>query len=410
MKTLLMALLVCSLVANTVLLLRPRGAPPLPWASAAEASAADTPTTAPSGRRATTAGAYPLFRTEVLAPAWRAPRSDDDLRALAAGLRAAGYPGSVIRAVVSSWLSQRFAARRPDANLPFWKQMSADSEMVAATNALEKERRETLAAILGPDGRTSAMLDPMTRTRHYGDLSDEKIDALAEIERDYRDLNVENWARRRGNPLTDNESRVRNQRLMEEERMADIAALLSPEEAAQYELRNAPAALRLMSDLRTVDVSAEEYAALYEVRKAFDLAHPQPATGLSADYFQRMTAQLEAHEQARTLLGDERFYRVLEASDFNFANVTKSLAAFPAVKPADAFQVMRMQIELQGALSERTRGGALDAQKSEEMRALTQAFNTRLETLLGAEAAAAYRSQGNGRLFNVSRAAPRPGG
>lgn len=401
MKTPLLALLVLSLAANAALVFQHLRAPADGAGNAAPPGAApqaDLSGPAPSGNTA---------RAETPAPAWRMPRGDADLRAWAAGLRAAGYPGSVVRAMVGALLNERFAARRPDANLPFWKQATSDPEIVAARNALEQERREALVAILGPDGRTSALLDPVARARQYGNLPDDKVDALAAIERDYRDLSVEDWARRRGNVLTDNASRLRNQQLMEAELLADVSALLSPEEAAHYEMRNSNAARRLMNDLRSVDVSEEEYAALYQLRKAVDLANPRPASGFGPEYFQQQTAQLEAHTQARALLGDERFFQVLETSDYNYANVTKSLAAFPSVKPADAFQVLQLQLELQGALVDRPGGARMDPQKVEELR---QTFNTRLEAVIGAEAATACRRQGNGRLFNVSRATPRPGG
>lgn len=409
MKTPLLVLLVLSLAANAALVVQHLRTPARAPADGVVALAAPEATPAGTTGWVGRAGLAPAGNAvgAAAAPAWRPPRNDADLRALAASLRAAGYPASVVRAMVGASLSQRLNARRPDADLPFWKQAAADPKIVAARNALERERREALEQILGPDGRPSAMLDEVARARQYGNLPDDKVDALAAIERDYREVSVEDWARRRGNVLTDNASRLRSQQLMEEELLADVSALLSPEEAAHYEMRNSNAARRLMNDLRAVDVSEEEYAALFQLRKAFDQAHPRPPSGFGPEYFQQQVAQLEAHAQARSLLGDERFFQVLETSDYNYANITKSLAAFPTVKPADAFQVLQLQLELQSALVDRPGAARMDPKKVEELR---QTINTRLEAVLGVEAAAAYRRQGNGRLFNVSRPTPPPGG
>jgi hypothetical protein len=55
-------------------------------------------------------------------------------------------------------------------------------------------------------------------------------------------------------------------------------------------------------------------------------------------------------------------------------------------------------------------GGRISAEKQAEMRATVESYNTRLEALLGAEAAEAYRKQGMGRMFTSFRSAPRPSG
>ena len=74
---------------------------------------------------------------------------------------------------------------------------------------------------------------------------------------------------------------------------------------------------------------------------------------------------------------------------------------------AAAYQVYRMQQELQATMIQSAPGGRPSQEKIAEMRTLVESYNTRLETLVGAEAAEAYR-KGGGRIFSNFRPAPTP--
>ena len=203
---------------------------------------------------------------------------------------------------------------------------------------------------------------------------------------------------------------MQTQQLMEKEKLADMAAVLSPEELAQYELRNSPTARTLMNNIRNVDITEAEYARLYQAQKAFEEANPRRTVTDQNTYVQRQTAQLALNEQVREVLGDSRFYAYLEGADFNYANVAKTLTAYPTVTPAASYQVYRLQNELQAAMAQTSREGRPSPEKMAEMRTTVESYNTRLETLIGAEAAAAYRKQGMGRIFESFRNTPRPSG
>ena len=69
-----------------------------------------------------------------------------------------------------------------------------------------------------------------------------------------------------------------------------------------------------------------------------------------------------------------------------------------------------MQIELQTLMSQSSRSGPPSAEKMAEMRTTVESYNTRLEALVGTEAAEAYRKQGMGRIFGNFRNVPRPSG
>ena len=137
MKPLLFVLLAASLIANVALVvLSRRSAPP--------ASAVSTPTlaagsSAPAAAPNQSGGS--TVTTRPIPQAWAGTRTDQDLHRLVAGLRTAGYPPAVIRAIISQLLTERFASRQPNAGQPFWKRNLPTPETAAAQAALNNERQ-----------------------------------------------------------------------------------------------------------------------------------------------------------------------------------------------------------------------------------------------------------------------------
>lgn len=419
MKPLLLVLLAASLLANAALLVRSRRPAPPPAAGATSAPAGGAALARSGGIPAPsqTPTIVAIQRSEAPAAASAAAslvwptttQTDQDLHRVVAGLRAAGFPATVIRAVVNQLLTERFAARSPTASQPFWKRsVSPTPETVAAHTALGHERQTLFEALLGPDARPSAMMDSEAKERRYGTLADDKIDAIARIERDYHEMSAEVWAKRRGNSVSSTETMMQTQQLMEKEKLADLNSVLTPEELAQYEMRNSSAARTLISNLRNVEITEAEFTRLFQAQKAFEAANPRRTTMDQASYAQRQASQLTLNEQARAVLGDARFYAFLEGADGNFANIARALEKYPAVTPTATYQVYQLQVELQSQMAQATRSGPPTPEQLESMRSLAAAYSARLDTLLGPEVAETYRGQGAGRIFSPFRPTPRP--
>ena len=424
MKPVLILLLVASLAANVALGLRPRSSGPAA-AAGSSPSASSLPPGPSAGKPPPGSTGGTASRANPASPAsagtdqdtaaanaaidWQPHGSEQELHRLVAGLRAAGYPAAVVRAVVNQLLNERFAARQPSAAQPYWKQMTPTPETRAAQRALGEERQALLESLLGADARPSATMDAAARSRRYGQLSDDKIDAIARIERDYNEMTSDAYARQRSNTAADANTMMQTQQLMEKEKLADLAAVLTPEELAEYEMRNSASARTVMRSLRNVEVNESEYAALYEMQKAHDAANPRRVATDMNTFAQRQAAQAALYDQVRTVLGEDRFYAYLEGADSNYANVARALTAFPAVTPAVSYQVYQLQTELQRAMSQLSRNGPPSADRIAELRATAETYNSRLEALIGAEAAAAYRQQGMGRMFAPVRPAPGTG-
>ena len=214
---------------------------------------------------------------------------------------------------------------------------------------------------------------------------------------------AESRAKRLGNTEDNLEAYTQAREMMEKERFADISALLSPEEFAQYEMRNSNSAGAVMNFLQNIDVTEAEYTRLYLAQKAFNAAHPAPDPMKPALFAHWHLEMLARNEEARAVLGDTRFYAYMQEADRTYAGVAQALAKYPTVTSATTYQVYQLQLELQSQLTQITHGGPTPPDKIEEMKNTVAAYNTKLEAAVGLEAAEAFRNHYVGRIFSSSR-------
>ncbi len=413
-RPLLFAVLAVSLAGNAWYLLaaKPRTAAAT---SAAAAAASAAPKTVPgvAAARSASPSAPGVADDNAAADAagsrgliWRTPTTDDEFRALAADLRAAGFPPRLVTRLISELYEQRRRAESPQAKLPFWQRRTAQKEM----QEYARETAKNLEAILGPEARASARLDAVARARQYGNLPDAKIDAIAAIERDYQEMQSD-MMRSQGAEIFNFEewgARQQQRNLLKTEMRTDLEKILTPTELAEYELRNSDTARTVAYGLRDLPVNAAEFAALYEVQRAFETANP-PLSGRVTP--EQMTARQKAEqarlEQMRAVLTDDRFFTYLEASNTEYRSITALAKQFPSVTPAAAFQALQLSTQMQQERNALFTSGGL--RTPEAIQAAFAAWNARLDTVLGPDAAAAYRKSNYGRAFNppnMTRTAP----
>ncbi|MBI2512048.1 MAG: hypothetical protein HYV96_08715 [Opitutae bacterium] len=408
-RTLLFALLGLSLVGNTWFL----------FARAREAAAPPdgdraAPAAVAPGVRGASAATPPKAATaaaktgepDAVAPrglTWHAPTTDDEFRALVNDLRAAGFPSPIINRIVTELYQQRRLAESPEAKVPFWQRRTTQKEM----QEYRREIARALEAILGPDARRSVQIDAVTRARQYGNLADTKIDAIAAVERDYQEMQTDLSRNQDGMFFNSDEWAARQQQrsLLKTEMRADLERILTPAELADYELRNSDTARSLSFAVQNIAVNAAEFAALYEIRRAFETANPALIGRVTTEQMTaRQAGELAAFEQARALLADDRFYGYLAATNYEFRNLAGLTKQFPSVTPAVAYQALQLRYEVQQARNSLATAGAQNTPES--LAAAYAGWNTRLEALLGPEAAAAYRKTNFGRTFVAPTARP----
>ncbi|MBX3737249.1 MAG: hypothetical protein KF715_11200 [Candidatus Didemnitutus sp.] len=328
---------------------------------------------------------------------WRAPKSDDDFRRLADELRAAGVPSRLIYAVVQELYSARELATSPLASAPYWQRrvVEQSKEMQEIYRRIEAKAAE----FAGPDGRLSARLDPVARARRYGDLPDAKIDAIAALERDYSEMVTDSYRATGNGAFTAEEwaAKQKEQKLLTDEKRADLAKILTPDELAAYDLRNSDTARQVASSVRNIDLRPDEFATLYAARQAFDAANPQ-LTGLVTSEMmqQRRAAQTAYNEAVKGVLNDDRFYQYLAATDADYRTALNLSAKYPQVTAPVAYQVSSLKAELEATRTTLFRS----TPPPDAITAAYAGWNNRLDALLGSAAAAEFRQTQTGRVFN----------
>lgn len=381
MKPLFVVLLLVSLAGNAALALialrQPATAQP---AVAAASAAASVPATS------STPAASPA---PAAAPAkWQSLQVGRDLHGLVANLRAAGFPPSVIRAMVRQLVTEQQDRSAID-QLPFWKQNASNAEYLAAQQALSTKSKETLEALLGPDARPSASLDAATRARRYGNLSDDKIDRIEALNQEYGELRAQMYAQRRSG---DPQGIMAAQNAVEEERRAEMATFLTPAEQEQYEMRTGTASTRVAANLKDIEVNEQEFAELFRAQKAFEAADPARTGTVDATAMaKRFQAQDTLNEQARTTLGEDRFYTYLKSSDPSYARATQVLAAFPSVTLAQTYELVRLEREYQGTSMTMARNAAGNPMAAAAtFTTMRQEYQNKVNALIGEEAGKAF--------------------
>ena len=400
MKTPLGWLLVLSLAGNAALavfVFRAGAAP-------ARATLASTPA-AVATPGASTHPARPAAAAEPIN--WQTLKPDANLHTLVGNLRAAGFPPAVIRALTVQLINERLDGSDGD-HLPFWKQNGSNSEFLAAQLKLSNQRRDLLKELLGPDARPSLALDPASRERRYGQLSDDKVDQLENMSRDYGELRAKLFAERKPG---DASSIMASQQAVEQEQHAELATILSPAELEQYEMRTSQAANRVMTNLKGFEVNETEFAALYKAQKAYDAADPlRSGTTLNAESMaQRQTMQDQLNEQARAILPDDRFYEYLKGSDPIYARNAQFLANYPTITPATAYEVTQIERSYQTAImaASRAAAGASPADRMAQLSAARKDYQDKVSALLGPDIAAAYAQRNRpGATATVVRTGP----
>jgi hypothetical protein len=191
-------------------------------------------------------------------------------------------------------------------------------------------------------------------------------------------------------------AKQRERNLIKDERSADLAAILTSDELATYNQRNSDAARELANSLRNLDVSADQFTALFAARQALTAVGRDPTALVSPEGLaKRRDAQAAYDAEVRRVLDDERFYQYLAANDATYRTVMNLGAKYPQITAPVSYQVKQLQAEVEKARTTVLRSSS----NAETLLKAYADWNARLDTLLGSAAAAEFRQTQSGRLF-----------
>jgi len=348
---------------------------------------------------APTAGARPAERPAAgAAPIW-ARLQTDDLPALVARLRAAGFAPNIIRAILEAQIDERFHQRMTAlvgtvASTPFWKPDPTsgmnNQKFFEEYNQIYRERGKMLRELLGDDYLAGVAADPTAaQRRQFGNLSKAKIEMVQRITDDYSEMAGQVRSAAGGMFLPEDREKLA---LLDSEKKVDLAAVLSPDELNDYLMRTSTVTNRLRQALSIMDASEAEFRAIYEANAPFtDILYPSGATYFSNDVMQqRRDAQAQIAAQLKTALGDERYadYTRAQNNDYQMLYRLTQLDNLPAEAAARAYDVRNSTMTQSMAIMNDK--GLDNDQKHAALQTLAQTGKTQLIGALGVDAGNTY--------------------
>lgn len=346
--------------------------------------------------------------------AWNATELAD-LPALVQQLRAAGFPPGVVRAFVTAVVAEKFAARRRDAQrdqMPgeFWKNGYRSGtrmvELEAAMREINRDQQRTLREALGADyyRRGDEVWGDLARQREFGPIPQAKIDQYRKIVADYEEMMQR--VQEDGMGITLPEDRAKLELLRKEQR-ADIEKLFTPEELAEFDIRNSSVSHYVRSRLGRFEATEEEFRALYAAQKTFEESHARFDRNLPPGQRDKVEPLF------RSVLGEERFAAFKAANDpaadpgpTDFLARLVTRLNLP-VENAPAISAVQRDI-MQRATAARTNASLTPAERIAQVEALAAEATAKLTPLLGGpKGLETYRTNGGNWLQGMIRA---PGG
>jgi hypothetical protein len=350
---------------------------------------------------------------------WRQLESED-YRTYIERLRSIGCPEQTIRDIVISDLEKLTAPRIEAlygrrADLQFWHSEEEElanerdpRELVRAQREIDNEKRAVIEELLGVDlvrERMKMKGESDYYERRLSFLPEERRSEVRKILERYDELEQrihnKEWDEGQALGLQD---RAELRRLREQEQ-AELATLLNPAERADYEVWMSESANAVRRATYGMEISKEEFLAIYNARKAFDdqwaSRDPELMDDATRQRWGVAWQQMEADLQLQ--LGPERFseYKRGEDPEFHHLSATVTRFKLPKETAKRVYELKRACDDVRrtalenAALSPDQRAAALRAMQEESQRAVVQ--------LLGEKAFRYYRRVGDAGWLDVAQ-------
>jgi hypothetical protein len=324
----------------------------------------------------------------------------DNPEALRDLLRDAGLPDETVRAMVSSVIWNRYRDRlkalqpKPDETKPWWKNDqnwygNMTREQRAEQRRIQREVSDESIRVLGKSKDANSWGWQDTRLSF---LPEEKRQNFQEVEQDYQDLIGEVQQEMQGFTLPSDTEKIR---FLQEEKKRDLAAILTPAELADYDLRMSNTAQQLRWKMTRFDGTEEEYRKVFTLQQAFDASQQTDAYGNPInqgpdDWKKRQEAEKQLGTQIKEALGADRYVEYVRSQNHEYqqlASATKRLS-LPPQTTTQVFNLRYQIAEESKRIADNTNLGA--DQKKQALVDLAKQTREQVRTSLGAEASEVY--------------------
>jgi hypothetical protein len=323
----------------------------------------------------------------------------------------AGFPDDYVRDMVTfhtgnSVSPDRIDLLRHQAKKPFWES-NLSEEGLALQKLLREEEAKT--SELNRDvfgGRVPPHpLDALNQQRRYRFLPAEKVEAVARIDSDYAEMESEN---RRGGAYT--AEAAEKARLLQREKRADLAKILTPAELELHDLTLSPTAQSMRRQLALFEPTEAEFRAVFELQRGIDEKYGTPFGPMDQTLMRQRAADTQAMDtKIQTLLGEQRHLEYKRAQDYGYRAAVEIVKHYK-LPEANAAEAYALQAAAMKQLAEINRtAGADRSATAAQLGRLVNDTELQLTRLLGAEGLDAYRKTGGNWLASLQRSAPGAG-
>lgn len=299
-----------------------------------------------SGRKAGSADAAENSATDLSAnpqaiTTWLDIQSAD-LKDFVRRLRAAGCPDETVKDIIVAEVNRRFAIRQREVwpeqfeEYKFWRvekmndpaRMKKQREQSRKYSELQKEKSALLVELLGVDPERQQRIEDgyedfvgNWQERQIAFLPESKREAALKIIEDFQERQQEMYTANRG--IWDAQSRA-EQRQLETDKLTALAAVLSPTELREYELRQSQTASQLNHDLRNLSISRDEYEAIFDIRKKYGDSIHNYGDIESADGRKQVEENKKAmKEDLLAALGPDRVKEYERGQDYQYQQLQR---------------------------------------------------------------------------------------
>ncbi len=380
---------------------------------------------------ATTAIAASTESAEAKAPndlqiSWRDLQAKD-LKEFIRRLRAVNCPEATIEDLILAEVNRRYGARQrtlwPDDSRrnDYWKpykrlfdaaENKKNRERSRQMRDLQKEKSGLLVELFGVDvekqRRNEEGIDnddwgwnPM---RNLSFLPEAKRDVVQKYLDDFQDKEQEFYASVQGG--WDADARAK-QKQLEQEKLAGLAQFLTPDEVREYKLRNSQTATQITSDLHGVDLSRQQYEAMFDIREKYgDSIYNWADAGNNADTIKQIEQnKKDMQAEIAGALGTEKAQELERAQDYNYQQLA-SLAKRNDLPSDTATKIYDFKGESEKAAQAlRTNPDLTPEQRQAALAEIRTETEQAVKTALGDKLYKRYLNDGGWWLNNI---APRP--
>jgi hypothetical protein len=343
-----------------------------------------------------------------------------DFAVYIAWLRAFGVPEPTVRDIIFGAVEAIYRPKRAALRPPkkpddgkFWVRHNfygADSQMTKAQReqmrALQKEESDLLKSLLGQDvyqQRAKDASSPDWTDRYFASIPKELRDKVQDIDGRMNEAKQEIYAAANGYVDQDTQADLRT---VEKKFHDELAAVLTPEQLLDWDLRHSDTANQLKNNLSAFDPNEAEFRALFKYQQAAqDLNPPRnpdddPAPPTADERKALQEKQKELDAGLAQAIGDDRAKEYKLEQDWGYRNLIDTGV------PKDAlFKVDDMKNQAQAAAQKIRSDPTLSSdQRAQALSAIHTETQNGINGLLGDKQGKRYFNQSGWWLNNIAPA------